>query len=470
MSHHLLYSELCKIVGTRYVADNDFALWACSRDSSAYPARVPGVVVRPGSTEEVSEIVRLANREKVPIIPRGGGTQYGGWPPGEPGRTICVDMTRMNRIIEVNETNSTVTVEAGITGSELEGRLKQRGLYTHTTFSPPDSVTVGGALCGVFGGGGRMFGSAATNHHSIVGVKAVLPNGEIIETGSRTNRHCSMFYRGAFGPDLTGIFIGSMGIFGIVTEVTQELRRLQPHAGEGAAVYGHERLDQAYQALIQMGLYEPKIFSMGGIFGLAPFDMKNKDWMLIYQCVGYTKKEVEEKLNTAGRIIRDAAEPDAWQPDELVQMAKENFGFAHDFSSAWKRLGMWTMVEFLCPRDISLRIFKEIPAFIVAELSGWEGRVFGSGSVMFLHGDQYYLAFTLHHRETDPDARAKALGVAHKADLMGLQMGGLKLVLNKDVGDVCAEMIPSAYADWLRTLKTAMDPNNIMNPHMMGLP
>ena len=83
---HTLYSSLCEIVGRKYVADSEFAVWAYAKDSSAFPARVPGIVVRPGSTEEVSQIVRLANREKVPVIPRGGGCQYGGGRPGSPER------------------------------------------------------------------------------------------------------------------------------------------------------------------------------------------------------------------------------------------------------------------------------------------------------------------------------------------------------------------------------------------------
>ena len=75
------------------------------------------------------------------------------------------------------------------------------GMAFERTHKHNTSVTVGGALCGVFGGGGKMFGSIATNCHEIVGVKAVLPNGDIIETGTRTNKHSPMFYRGAFGPD-----------------------------------------------------------------------------------------------------------------------------------------------------------------------------------------------------------------------------------------------------------------------------
>jgi FAD/FMN-containing dehydrogenase len=470
MARHALYEALCEIVGAKYVADSDFAIWAYARDASAYPARPAGIVVRPDSSEEISEIVKLANVHRVPIVPRGGGTQYGGWPPGDPGRSICVDMTRMRRVLEVNELNSTVTVEAGITGAELEERLLRRGLYAHTTFSPPDSVTVGGALCGVFGGGGAKFATLAANWPTIVGVKAVLPNGDIVETGTRTNKHAGMFFRAAFGPDLTGLFIGSYGIFGIVTEVTQELFRHQPYKREGAVIYGSERLEDAYRAMVEIGLHEPKLCSLGGLFGTGPSVEGDEDWQLIYQVAAHTREEMDAKAETVERIIREVAPPDAWRPEAAVQFAERLLRFGHDSSSSAKLLGMSTFVEFLAPRDNSLPLFRGVPELIAEETKGWEGRVSCYACAMWLCGDQHYLSFFLSHKETDPEAREKALAVARKVNRIGLEMGGFKMVLNKDVGDVCAEMIPEPYARLLRTLKEVLDPNNIMNPHMLNLP
>ena len=89
---------------------------------------------------------------------------------------------------------------------------------------------------------------------------------------------------------------------------------------------------------------------------------------------------------------------------------------------------------------------------------------------MWLCGDQHYLSFFLNHQETDPEARERALAVARKVNRFGLERGGFQLVLNKDVGDIAAEMIPEPYAKLLRTLKEVLDPNNIMNPHMLSLP
>ena len=466
MAHHPLYSDLCQIAGSKYVADSDFAVWAYSKDSSAYPARVPGIVVRPNTAEEVSEIVKLANQHKVPIVPRGGGTQFGGWPPGEPGKSICVDMTRMRRILDVNELNKTVTVEAGVTCAELEARLLPKGLYAHTVFSPADSVTIGGMVCGVFGGGGQMFAGLASNWPTIVGVKAVLPNGEVIETSTRTNPHAKMFFRSAVGPDLAGLFIGSMGIFGIITEVTLDLFYWQPHREVGAVAYKYERLDDAYQAIVKLGMHEPKLFSLCILFGLGP--LAQTDWQLLYRAQGHSREELDRKLETTARIIEDTAPPDAWQPADAVGFATEFLLHGHDFPP--HTLGMWTIMEFLCPRDNTLEIFKALSELIVEELRGWEDRVLSGGCSMFMCGEQHYLSFGLYHKESDPEAREKALSVSQKGNILGLEMGGFKLVLNKEGGDICAAMMPPAYSNWLRALKKAMDPNNIMNPHMLLLP
>ncbi|MBU4035329.1 MAG: FAD-binding protein, partial [Proteobacteria bacterium] len=99
--HHPLYSELSVIVGSKYTTDSDFAVWAYSRDSSPVPGKVPGIIVRPGSTEEVSEIIKLANITHTPVIPRGGGASIFGFPAGIPGRSIVIDTTRLDKLIEI---------------------------------------------------------------------------------------------------------------------------------------------------------------------------------------------------------------------------------------------------------------------------------------------------------------------------------------------------------------------------------
>jgi FAD/FMN-containing dehydrogenase len=341
---HTLYSNLCEIVGRKYVADSEFAVWAYAKDSSAFPPRIPGIVVRPGTTEEVSHIVRLANREIVPIIPRGGGCQYGGWPPGEPGKTICVDLTRMRRVLEVNEINKTVTVEAGISGTELETRMRRKGFCVHTIMSPADSVTVGGFICGESGAGGGMEASAVgMNWPFVLGIKAVLPNGDVIETGTPTNR--------------------------IVTEATMRLSALQPYARDASIAFDYDRLDDAHQALVTLGSQEPKLCSSIVLFGSGPASPKEQDWGLIYRVTGFTEEEANQKLEAITRIVDDVAPANKGPTTRSEKIAKVYITHGHD---SRHDLGMWFFIEFLCPRDESLKAFKETFERLRKELKGWE--------------------------------------------------------------------------------------------------
>jgi len=418
---HTLYSSLCDIVGRKYVADSEFAVWAYAKDSSAFPARVPGIVVRPGSTEEVSQIVKLANREKVPIIPRGGGCQYGGWPPGEPGKSICMDLTRMRRVLEVNEINKTVTVEAGISGTELETRMRERGFCVHTIMSPADSVTVGGFICGESGAGGGMEASAVgMNWPFILGVKAVLPNGDVIETGTRTNSFSNIYSRISHGPDLTGLFIGSMGIFGIVTEATMQLSSLQPYTRDASIAFDYDRLDDAHRALVALGSLEPKLCSSVVLFGSGPASPKEQDWGLIYRTTGFTEEEADQKLETITRIVNEVAPANKGSTTRSEKVAKVYITHGHD---SRHDLGMWFFIEFLCPRDESLKAFRETFERLKEELKGWEDRVRLYASSLFALADVDYVSYPGYFDLTDTEARDKALSAWKNIVDMAMGMG-----------------------------------------------
>ena len=470
---HPLKSALSDIVGSRYVADSDFTLWTYAKDSSGFPASVPGIIVRPGTTEEVSLVVKLANREKVPIVPRGGGMSYGGTAytsaPGERGSSICLDLTRMRRILDINETNRTVTVEAGIVCTELETRLRQKGLYAHTVYGPADSVTVGGFVSGVGGGGGgQMFSSAGNNGPYILGVKAVLPGGEVIETGTRTNEKAKLFSRVCHGPDMTGLFIGHMGLFGVTTEVTLQLFPWPPFDGMSGAAYDHEMLDEAHKSFAALAAHSARPFSLLGLIGPGPDTIARKiDWAVVYKVHGFSQQEVDQKLEIASDIIARNAPPKVWN-SILVQKFEER-AFLHPHDVSPRMMGMWSYPEPCCPRDRTLKIVKDVLEMMKEELDGWDGLIRSGGTAVWMHGDQDYVSFPLYHSESDPEARDKAIFVWRKIIDLALQSGANFLVMNKNIGDMCAGYFPPAYHDFLRTIKAAIDPNNIMNPYLLKL-
>ncbi|MHA1805738.1 MAG: FAD-binding oxidoreductase [Promethearchaeota archaeon] len=219
-----VYKKLEKIVTEKFISNNLIVRHAYSRNVDPVLQGVPDIVIRPKNAEEISEILKIANEENVPVIPRGGGDcEFGGSKPVEDGG-IVLDMKRMNNIIHLDEDNLTVTVEAGISWGKLNEYLCHYGLYTGC-MGPGSGMTasVGGGIShhSVGGGGCAKYGSCT---NQLVGLQVVLPTGEIIETGSKANKYTKQhFNRCGNGPDLNGLFCGDNGILGVKTQVTLQV-------------------------------------------------------------------------------------------------------------------------------------------------------------------------------------------------------------------------------------------------------
>lgn len=176
---------------------------------------LPDVVVYAGTTAEVSRVVMLANRHRIPVLPRGAGSGFtGGTLPVKGG--IVLVLTHMDRILEIDTDNLIAEVEPGVVTAELQRQVERRGL-----FYPPDPAsrefcTLGGnvAECA---GGPRCVKYGVTRDY-IMGLEVVTPEGDIIRTGGRALKN-------VVGYDLTRLFVGSEGTLGIVTKI---LLRLLP--------------------------------------------------------------------------------------------------------------------------------------------------------------------------------------------------------------------------------------------------
>lgn len=228
-----ILNQLREIVGADSVSDNEYIRYCYSKDADAVYQEIPDYVVRPKTTEEVSEILRLANRELVPVVPRGGGAGLmGGAVPHRGG--IVLDMTGMNKVIEINIEDQVVTAECGITWAALNGELFKKGFYTGC-LGPGSgmSAVIGGGLShnSVGGGGGAKYGSCCRH---VVGLEVVLPQGDIINTGSLCSKYVEHpFSRYGFGADYSGLFLGDNGIHGIKTKATLRIYPKPPyHAGK----------------------------------------------------------------------------------------------------------------------------------------------------------------------------------------------------------------------------------------------
>ncbi|WP_067929663.1 FAD-binding oxidoreductase [Alicyclobacillus shizuokensis] len=229
-----LVERLVDIVGPKWVLRDSNELHVYSFDATPIVQAFPDVVVMPGSTAEVAEVLKLANDHGIPVIPRGSGTNLaGGTIPVQGG--IVLNMTRMNQIYEVDEKNLTATVGPGVVTGEFHKTVEAKGL-----FYPPDPgsmriSTIGGnvAQCA---GGMRGLKYGVTKDY-VIGLEYVLPNGQILRCGGKN-------YKDVAGYDLTRLLVGSEGTLAVITELTLKLLPL-PETKRTLSVFCTSLVDAA---------------------------------------------------------------------------------------------------------------------------------------------------------------------------------------------------------------------------------
>jgi len=244
----LLMKMLTDVVGEERISSHKADLLPYMKDS--YTALMkdtivfPDCVVMPQSVKQVQNIVKLANEYKVPIYPRSFGVNIAGSAIPYMGG-IVVDLKGMNRILEINEDTLTATIEPGVCWGQLRKEAKKRSLDVIPIIGPYQTSPVGNYLLTNV--------TAYSSKYSIdraVTLEVVLPSGEILRTGSQATQkgaEVNPYFRYAYGPDLTGLFRGSMGNFGIITKM---VIRLRPVAEvEKNIFFAFDRLKSALKAM-----------------------------------------------------------------------------------------------------------------------------------------------------------------------------------------------------------------------------
>lgn len=173
---------------------------------------LPSFVVRPGSTEETSKVMRICNMYKVPVVPRGGGSGTAGGAATMHGG-IVLDLTRMDKIINIDEKSLVLTAQTGINGRVLEDLLNEKGLMLAHYPSSVDISTLGGYIAAR--GSGVMSTKYGKAEDMVLSIEVVLPDGRIIDTLTTPNHAC--------GPGLLQLFVGSEGTLGVITKVRMRL-------------------------------------------------------------------------------------------------------------------------------------------------------------------------------------------------------------------------------------------------------
>ncbi|MDC3006830.1 FAD-binding protein [Candidatus Pelagibacter sp.] len=444
-------AELKKIFNGRFsTSESTRANYARGEDT--YDPVLPKAVVFPETNEEVSKILKLCNDHKIPVVPFGTGTSLEGNVVGnDKGITICLE--KMNKILDINVEDFDCRVQACVTKEQLNDYLREDGVFF--PIDPGANAAIGGMAS--TSASGTMAVKYGTMKTVITGLTVVLPNGDIIKTGSRTKKTSA-------GYNLTNLFIGSEGTLGIITEV--QLRLSPIPESIMSAVCHFPSLEMAVQTAQQVIQYGVPI---------ARIEMLNKDQMEI--SINYSKLKDVEPVPTLFFEFHGSELTNKENIKVVEEISKDNngssFKWAKDLeerNKLWKaRWDVYYSVKALINNgrvystDVCLPISKITECVNFAEE---QTKKFGLRAPMVGHlGDGNFhvlLPYDPAKKETYKMIRDFSdLLIKKTLELNGTVTGehgiGLhkKAYLLKEHGD----NIPL-----MKLIKRSIDKNNIMNP------
>ena len=465
-----LSDELSSIVGNKYVSAEDFARYAYTRTPSWIRGLPPAIVVRPGSIDEVSKIVKLANQMKIPIIPRGGGASVAGFPMSrDADKSILIDLTRMNKILDIDMEHYIVTAECGILLGDLHKTLKKKGLHIFTVDIPFYIDTLGGVISG-FNGGGEPADLAISGelYHYILGLKIVLPTGEIIQTGSGPDTNIyqkRVVDRTPNSPDITGMFIGDAGIFGIKIEATIAVEPFPTRFLVGG--YFIENFEKAWDCFRILVRTAPYLYTR--LLLIKPWEYKK--WGIIFVIRGHMDDEVQFKWIKINKLCRKYTQEEI-MPEDAIAIA-DRFG-NREIGRSYGSRGMYLYFESVFKRSDTPSYMKKLKNFMEEEfikagirdkVEDWVEYVVPKlrttvilGAVVFF--DKNKLS------KNDID---KIIAIQDKYSIFVFKNGGFTEA-NQGLESINAAGVwTKKYYEMLKKIKRALDPNDIINPGLWRL-
>ncbi|RLB29706.1 MAG: FAD-binding oxidoreductase [Deltaproteobacteria bacterium] len=448
--------SLAEIVGENYVSNEEEEAYFYARDPGLMPAHKPDYVIVPKTAEEIQKIVRLANKEKIPIVPIGAGMALTGLSIPLKGG-IVIDMKRMNKIIQVNEKARYVIVEGGTSHGVLKAYLEKN--YPRLRHSVPDSPATATIAANVMiHGQGRLTQQYGFNSDMVTGLEIVLPSGEICKIGS-----CSIspewFSKGAPLPDLSGLFLGWFGATGIITKVAIKLYPGKKMRDVEIFITDKEGLvpDIIYEITHTEMVEDINIFAQP-----LPLIFKDNHHITIF-ITGDTDEELEFKR----KMIWDALDgfikskdggfmsvPPVMKPTLLDMPQKSVSRFADvKKGGGFEYSGPIILVERYpeCSRKVMELGSKYDLAYSAM------ARIIGRGHCMM-----FGFAFTFNR--ADPDMMDRVRKALHEVSDYALSVGGVFWKATVDEQRLAIKRMDPNTRNLMHMIKNNLDPNGIMNP------
>ncbi|MEJ5347503.1 MAG: FAD-linked oxidase C-terminal domain-containing protein [Desulfosoma sp.] len=449
----------------REIVGEDHVLTALEdRVSYGYDASkltaLPQAVVFPANACQISEVVRLANRWRFPIYPRGAGSgMVGGAVPDRGG--VVLSLARLNRILEIHPEDMVAVVEPAVVTGVFQKTVAQYGL-----FYPPDPAslefsTIGGnvATCA---GGPRAVKYGVTRDY-VLGLEAVLPTGELITTGTRT-------MKGVVGYDLTRLLIGSEGTLGIITKIVLRLIPAPEAVMTVSAVFA--RIEDAAHAVV--AVLQARII---------PTCLELLDAATLRAVSKYSSLEIPEQAE--GMLIAEVDGPPEVLPRHMATMEdifRQHEAFRVSVAkSPQERDKLWATRRAISPALGRIRSGKinedvTVPRSRIADLIKFNqtlARKYDLVIVSFGHAGDGNIHTNIMVDRSNPQEMARAEKAVEELFQEVLRLGGT-LSGEHGIGLTKScffqwEVHPGAFEAMIR-IKHALDPHDIMNPGKMFAP
>ncbi|MBL4758324.1 MAG: FAD-binding oxidoreductase [Rhizobiales bacterium] len=464
-----LAAQFATITGPRHAFSDDESMAPYLVERRNLYKGAARMVLRPGSTDEVSQILKLANNTGTSIIPQGGNTGLvGAQVPFDADRHVVVSLGRMNRIIDVNADANTLVCEAGTILANIQDAADEAGRLFPLSLGAEGTCQIGGNLSTNAGGTGVLaYGNA---RDMVLGLEVVLANGDILG-GLRTLRKDNTGY------DLKQLFLGAEGTLGIITAAALKLFA-RPKSREvafvglpdakSAVTLFHKVMDcegrnlTGFELMPRIGLDFVLTHAPGSRDPLA----ERHPWYVLVEISSSDEAELlkDRVENLLGSVIEDGVVSDV-----ALAMSGQQ---ADDF---WNLRTSMSEVQKLeggsIKHDISVPV-SDIPAFLARAEKAVETCIPGARPVPFGHlGDG-----NLHYNVSQPIDADKAVFLSRWGDMNEVvheivaSFGG-SISAEHGIGVMKRDLLPryksTIEMELMRTLKKALDPNNILNPGKM---
>lgn len=452
--------ELEEIVGKKNVKSDEIEKICYSRDMSVHKG-LPDVIVFPNTKEEIVEIVKLANNKKIPITPRGAGTNVvAAAIPAKGG--IVIDICKMNKVLEIKPDDRYVVVQPGVICADLNKELAPTNYFFPPNPGSSEICTLGGMVS--TNASGHRAAKYGTTKDYVLGLEVVLSDGRILKTGTKVPKTSS-------GYDLTRLFVGSEGTLGIMTELTLKIIPIPPYVAFATANFdtvkdAGKAVSKIYAEGIDLAVCEilDKI-SIDVLNTAMNLKLPDVEAILIMEIDGY-EDDVVKQIKKLKRICEENnARNVKWsdRPEDRLAMWQGRKGLVASMSryKTGKRL-IPIAEDFGVP-------MSRIPEAI----SGIQKIAKDNDMVIatFGHVGDGNLHSTFISDVRDKDGWKKIKKVSMELIDLALSLDGT-VTAEHGTGMAKAPFIGKEHGigmEFMKKIKNSFDPNNIMNPGKLAL-